>query len=207
MTWWLVCWQTMKWVSIHFTLACLITWKGTRLASPIAHLLSSTFYLRQALLCATWIQWKRTRNRRCFLQSMSPSSMKLRMRNSRMSVSVAICAKGIRVQRKTIMGRVCGRNTKPSWPNSGISPQKNPGIGNLAELPSGSTQLRHMKKPLVQALWTAKYPIKFLLCCYWFVCHPFLSQMMLPQFLCRLWWSIFGPGANQWLAAVDAQLV
>jgi hypothetical protein len=32
-----------------------------------------------------------------------------------------------------------------------------PGTGNLAELPSGSTQLQHMKKPLVQALWTAKH--------------------------------------------------
>jgi hypothetical protein len=32
-----------------------------------------------------------------------------------------------------------------------------PGIGTLAELPSGSTQLQHMKKPLVQALWTAKH--------------------------------------------------
>jgi hypothetical protein len=31
--------------------------------------------------------------------------------------------------------------------------------GNLAELLSGSTQLRHMKKPLVQGLWTAKYPV------------------------------------------------
>jgi hypothetical protein len=44
--------------------------------------------------------------------------------------------------------------------------KKNPGIGNLAELPSGSTQLRHMKKPLVQALWTAKHPVEILLCCY-----------------------------------------
>ncbi len=35
--------------------------------------------------------------------------------------------------------------------------QKNPGMGNLAELPSGSTKLRHMKKPLVQDLWTAKH--------------------------------------------------
>jgi hypothetical protein len=37
--------------------------------------------------------------------------------------------------------------------------KKNPGIGNLAELPSGLTQLRHIKKPLVQALWTAKNPV------------------------------------------------
>jgi hypothetical protein len=38
--------------------------------------------------------------------------------------------------------------------------KKNPGIGNLAELPSGSTQLRHMKKPLVQSLWKEKYPVR-----------------------------------------------
>jgi hypothetical protein len=44
--------------------------------------------------------------------------------------------------------------------------KKIPGIGNLAKLPSGSAQLRHMKKPPVQALWTAKHPVKILLCCY-----------------------------------------
>jgi hypothetical protein len=44
--------------------------------------------------------------------------------------------------------------------------KKIPGIGNLAELPNGSTQLRHMKKPLVQALWTAKHPVEILLSCY-----------------------------------------
>jgi hypothetical protein len=38
--------------------------------------------------------------------------------------------------------------------------KKIPGIGNLAELPSGSTQLRHMKKPLVESLWKAKYPVR-----------------------------------------------
>jgi len=34
-----------------------------------------------------------------------------------------------------------------------------PGIGNLAELPSGSTQLRHMIKPLIQSLWKEKNPV------------------------------------------------
>jgi hypothetical protein len=37
-----------------------------------------------------------------------------------------------------------------------------PGIGNLMELPSGSTQLRHMKMPLVQKLWKEKYPVRYL---------------------------------------------
>jgi hypothetical protein len=37
-----------------------------------------------------------------------------------------------------------------------------PGIGNLAELPSGSMQLRHMKMPLVQKLWKEKYPVRYL---------------------------------------------
>jgi hypothetical protein len=40
--------------------------------------------------------------------------------------------------------------------------KKIPGIGNLAELPSGSTQLRHMKMPLVQSLWKEKYPVRYL---------------------------------------------
>ena len=38
--------------------------------------------------------------------------------------------------------------------------KKIPGIGNLAELPSGSTQLRHMKTPLVQSLWKEKNPVR-----------------------------------------------
>jgi hypothetical protein len=37
-----------------------------------------------------------------------------------------------------------------------------PGIGNLAELPGGSTQLRHMKKPSVESLWREKYPVRYL---------------------------------------------
>jgi hypothetical protein len=42
--------------------------------------------------------------------------------------------------------------------------KKIPGIGNLTELPSGSTQLRHMKMPLVQKLWKEKYPVRYLFC-------------------------------------------
>jgi hypothetical protein len=38
--------------------------------------------------------------------------------------------------------------------------KKIPGIGNLAELPSGSTQLKHMKTPLVQSLWKNKNPVR-----------------------------------------------
>ena len=37
--------------------------------------------------------------------------------------------------------------------------KKLPGVGSLSELPSGSNQLRHMKMPLVQKLWTAKHPV------------------------------------------------
>ena len=35
-----------------------------------------------------------------------------------------------------------------------------PSIGNFAELPSGSTQLRHMIKPLIQFLWKEKNPVR-----------------------------------------------
>jgi len=38
--------------------------------------------------------------------------------------------------------------------------KKIPGIGNLAELPSGSTQLRHMKTPLVESLWKENNPVR-----------------------------------------------
>ena len=40
--------------------------------------------------------------------------------------------------------------------------KKIPGIGNLAELPSGSTQLRHMKKPMVESLWKEKYLVRYI---------------------------------------------
>ena len=38
--------------------------------------------------------------------------------------------------------------------------KKIPGIGKLAELSSGSTQLRHMKTPLVESLWKEKNPVR-----------------------------------------------
>jgi hypothetical protein len=34
--------------------------------------------------------------------------------------------------------------------------EKIPGVGSLYELPSGSNQLRHIKMPLVEALWPEK---------------------------------------------------
>jgi hypothetical protein len=37
--------------------------------------------------------------------------------------------------------------------------KKIPGVGSLADLPSGSNQLRHMKMPLVEALWREKHPV------------------------------------------------
>ncbi len=39
--------------------------------------------------------------------------------------------------------------------------KKIPGVGSLLELPSGYNQLKHMKMPLVQALWTEKHPVEF----------------------------------------------
>ncbi len=37
--------------------------------------------------------------------------------------------------------------------------KKIPEVGSLAKLPSGSNQLRHMKMPLVEALWRKKHPV------------------------------------------------
>jgi hypothetical protein len=73
---------------------------------------------------------------------------------------ITICAKGIRVQRKTRHSLWCKYETELTDLRSFA--KEILGIGNLAELPSGSTQLRHMKKPLVQALWTAKHPVEIL---------------------------------------------
>ncbi len=36
---------------------------------------------------------------------------------------------------------------------------KFPGFNNPAELPSGTTQLRHMKKPVIAKLWRNHYPV------------------------------------------------
>jgi hypothetical protein len=36
---------------------------------------------------------------------------------------------------------------------------KFPGFNNPSELPSGTTQLRHMKKPVIIKLWKKKYPV------------------------------------------------
>jgi hypothetical protein len=41
--------------------------------------------------------------------------------------------------------------------------KKIPSIGSLSELPSGSNHLKHMKMPLVQALWMEKHPVEFFL--------------------------------------------
>ena len=35
---------------------------------------------------------------------------------------------------------------------------KFPGVGNLSRLPSGTTQLQQMKRPLIIKLWKEKYP-------------------------------------------------
>ena len=52
------------------------------------------------------------------------------------------------------------------------------GIGNLAELPSGSTQLRHMKTPLVQSLRKEKNPVRN-------YCHlTSITLFLLPQRKC-----------------------
>jgi hypothetical protein len=42
-----------------------------------------------------------------------------------------------------------------------------PGVGSLSELPSGSNQLKHMKMPLVEALWREKHPVMSCV----FLCH------------------------------------
>ncbi len=43
-------------------------------------------------------------------------------------------------------------------------------VGNLAEQPSGSNQLHHMKQPLVHSLWKDRYPVELFCFCCWF-CH------------------------------------
>ncbi len=44
-----------------------------------------------------------------------------------------------------------------------IFSKKIPRVGSLSKLPSGSNQLKHMKMPLIQALWMEKHPVEFFL--------------------------------------------
>jgi hypothetical protein len=48
---------------------------------------------------------------------------------------------------------------------------KFPGFNNPSELPSGTTQLRHMKKPVIIKLWNKKYPV---ILNFFYVCFPCL---------------------------------
>ncbi len=63
--------------------------------------------------------------------------------------------------------------------------KKIPGIGNFAELPSGSTQLWHMKTPLVQSLWKEKNPVRnyFRLTCL----TLFITRHNKNAVICRTW--------------------
>jgi len=55
--------------------------------------------------------------------------------------------------------------------------KKIPGVGRLSELPSGSNQLRHMKKPLVEALWREKHPVLCYDFVYCIICYYFMSNI------------------------------
>jgi len=39
---------------------------------------------------------------------------------------------------------------------------KFPGVGDMSKLPSGSTQVRDMKKPYIIRLWKIKHPVSFI---------------------------------------------
>ena len=55
--------------------------------------------------------------------------------------------------------------------------KKIPGVGRLSELLSGSNQLRHMKKPLVEALWREKHPVLCYDFVYCIICYYFMSNI------------------------------
>ncbi len=56
-----------------------------------------------------------------------------------------------------------------------------PGFNNPSELPSRTTQLRHMKKPVIMKLWKKKYPVMyFLLICVLLHCQ---STLIIPAYL------------------------
>ena len=80
-----------------------------------------------------------------------------------MSPSAMLCVVSTRRLRRIIRDRVCGRKYKAKLTELWNFAKKIPGIGSLLELPGGSNQLRHMKMPLVQALWMEKHPVDFFL--------------------------------------------
>ena len=60
---------------------------------------------------------------------------------------------------------LCGRNSLRRWKCETADFRsfwyKFPGVRRMSDLPSGSNQIKHMKKPYIASLWAKENPVRF----------------------------------------------
>ena len=60
---------------------------------------------------------------------------------------------------------LCGRNLLRSWKSETVDFRsfwyKFPGVRRMSDLPSGSNQIKHMKKLYIASLWAKENPVRF----------------------------------------------
>ncbi len=60
---------------------------------------------------------------------------------------------------------LCGRNLLRRWKSETVDFRsfwyKFPGVRWMSDLPSGSNQIKHMKKPYIDSLWAKENPVRF----------------------------------------------
>ena len=60
---------------------------------------------------------------------------------------------------------LCGRNLLRRWKSENANFRlfwyKFPGVRRMSDLPSGSNQIKHMKKPYIASLWAKDNPVRF----------------------------------------------
>ena len=66
---------------------------------------------------------------------------------------------GYKGVKKSLTGETLWRKMEREMTDIKTFASKFPGINCPSKLPSGSTQLRHMKKPYIIKLWTKQFPV------------------------------------------------
>ena len=72
--------------------------------------------------------------------------------------------------KKDLTGRNLLRKWKSETANFRSFWYKFPGVRRMSDLPSGSNQIKHMKKPYIASLWAKDNPVRFSVVCYALIC-------------------------------------
>jgi hypothetical protein len=82
-----------------------------------------------------------------------------------------------------------GRNLLRKWKSETADFRsfwyKFPGVRRMSDLPSGSNQIKHMKKPYIASLWAKDNPVRFSVVRYAVICR--ISHKLLPVFIRTKW--------------------